>query len=123
MSRGDLISEAHAAGFTFHHAGGDRCMLSLWLREGVPSTVPPYATHQVGVAGVVMDEDTRLLLVKEAAGPAHVGWKFPGGLADLGEEISDTAVREVRGNGAIAAMRSGSGTGHVGRNEQCSMSG
>jgi len=94
-------------------------MLSLWLREGVPSAVPPYATHQVGVAGVVMDEDTRLLLVKEAAGPAHVGWKFPGGLADLGEEISDTAVREVRGSGAVAAMRSERGAGRVGRHERC----
>lgn len=92
-ARGDVISAASAAGFRFHHAEGDVCTMHLWLPTDRPCPVPPYATHQVGVAGLVVADDGRMLFVKE---PGRIaGWKLPGGHADLGEELGETAAREV----------------------------
>ncbi|XP_077627018.1 nucleoside diphosphate-linked moiety X motif 6 isoform X4 [Crocuta crocuta] len=66
----------------------------LWLGEG-PSRLPGYATHQVGVAGAVFDENTRKILVVQDRNKLKNMWKFPGGLSEPGEDIGDTAVREV----------------------------
>ncbi|CAJ0968798.1 unnamed protein product [Ranitomeya imitator] len=57
-----LIAYAAAEGFTFHHAQNDTSTLTLWLRDG-PSKLPEYATHQVGVAGAVLDEISGKVLV------------------------------------------------------------
>jgi hypothetical protein len=93
MAQGAHIAAAREHGFAFHHAEGDSAALFKWLAPG-PCKVPPYGTHQVGVAGVVRDPATgALLVVKEMRGSQ---WKFPGGLADAGEEFGATAEREVR---------------------------
>ena len=84
---------AHAAGFSFHHAEGATAMLTIWLQDGVPNVVPPFATTQVGVAGVVIDARQRILVVKDR-GKSPV-WKFPGGLSNRGESIGACAEREV----------------------------
>ncbi|XP_043829082.1 nucleoside diphosphate-linked moiety X motif 6 isoform X2 [Dromiciops gliroides] len=68
--------------------------MTLWLGEG-PSRLPGYATHQVGVAGAVFDEDTGKVLVVQDRNKMKNAWKFPGGLSEPGEDIGDTAVREV----------------------------
>ncbi|CAH2300890.1 nucleoside diphosphate-linked moiety X motif 6 isoform X1 [Pelobates cultripes] len=81
-------------GFTFHHAEHDTSTLTLWLKDG-PSNLPGYATHQVGVAGAVFDEDTGKVLVVQDRNKTVNSWKFPGGLSDHGEDIGITAVREV----------------------------
>ncbi|XP_058577431.1 nucleoside diphosphate-linked moiety X motif 6 isoform X2 [Neofelis nebulosa] len=57
-----FIAPAASLGFCFHHAESDSSTLTLWLGEG-PSRLPGYATHQVGVAGAVFDENTRKILV------------------------------------------------------------
>jgi 8-oxo-dGTP pyrophosphatase MutT (NUDIX family) len=107
---GDAISAALAAGFTFHHAKGGSALLFRWLRDGTPCKVPPYAGTQVGVAGVVIDDHERLLLVRERSGgkdgkPGPL--KFPGGLADIGEGFGQTAEREVwEETGVRAGFRS-----------------
>lgn len=62
----------------------------LWLKDG-ECKVPSYATHHVGVGGVVVNDD-KILLVKES--DKH-GWKFPGGYVNLGEEFGDAATREI----------------------------
>ena len=49
-----LIPVAFAHGFNYHHAVGNYAMLLKWLPQQVTCSVPPYATHQVGVAGIVM---------------------------------------------------------------------
>jgi 8-oxo-dGTP pyrophosphatase MutT (NUDIX family) len=100
----DLFSAAAAAGFTFHHARGPSARLLAWLRPG-PCRVPAYGGTQVGVAGVVIDDAGRLLVVKErtGGGGAAAQWKFPGGLADIGEALGATAEREVREETGIAA--------------------
>ncbi|CAM9101688.1 unnamed protein product [Pylaiella littoralis] len=87
------ISIASHYGFQFHHTQPKYIMMYLWLPEDVPDKVPAYGTHHLGVAGCVMNDNQEVLLVKDR----HEGamWKFPGGLADLGEGIGEAAVREV----------------------------
>ncbi|XP_058922779.1 nucleoside diphosphate-linked moiety X motif 6 isoform X1 [Kogia breviceps] len=89
-----FIAPAASLGFCFHHAESDSSTLTLWLGEG-PSRLPGYATHQVGVAGAVFDENTRKILVVQDRNKLKNMWKFPGGLSEPGEDIGDTAVREV----------------------------
>ncbi|XP_029797121.1 nucleoside diphosphate-linked moiety X motif 6 isoform X2 [Suricata suricatta] len=89
-----FIAPAASLGFCFHHAESDSSTLTLWLGEG-PSRLPGYATHQVGVAGAVFDENTRKILVVQDRNKMKNMWKFPGGLSEPGEDIGDTAVREV----------------------------
>ncbi|CAN0386118.1 unnamed protein product [Ectocarpus sp. 12 AP-2014] len=88
-----FISIASHYGFQLHHTQPKYLMMYLWLPEDVPDKVPPYGTHHVGVAGCVMNSQDEVLLVKDK----HKGamWKFPGGLADVGEGIGEAAVREV----------------------------
>ncbi|CAN2388859.1 Nudix (nucleoside diphosphate linked moiety X)-type motif 6 [Pristimantis euphronides] len=89
-----LITYAASEGFTFHHAENDTSTLMLWLRNG-PSKLPGYATHQVGVAGAVLDEVSGKVLVVQDRNKTVNAWKFPGGLSDPGEDIGATVVREV----------------------------
>ncbi|XP_052585865.1 nucleoside diphosphate-linked moiety X motif 6 isoform X3 [Peromyscus californicus insignis] len=89
-----FIASAASLGFRFHHADSHSSTLTLWLGEG-PSRLPGYATHQVGVAGAVFDESTRKVLVVQDRNKLKNMWKFPGGLSEPGEDIGDTAVREV----------------------------
>lgn len=87
------IKEAVNAGFILHHAQDGRVAMVKWLREGA-SKVPSFGTHQIGVAGICINEHSQVLVCKEKNSKfAH--WKFPGGLADKGEELGDAAEREV----------------------------
>ncbi|XP_074129802.1 nucleoside diphosphate-linked moiety X motif 6 [Sminthopsis crassicaudata] len=89
-----FINPAASLGLRFHHAESDASLMTLWLGEG-PSRLPGYATHQVGVAGAVFDEDTGKVLVVQDRNKMKNTWKFPGGLSEPGEDIGDTAIREV----------------------------
>lgn len=97
---------AHAAehGFVYHHAEGQHAVLKRWLQPILEDKVPPYATHQVGVAGLCMDKMGRILLVKEWRDvPASEGggrvpssqWKLPGGMLERGESFSEAVEREI----------------------------
>jgi ADP-ribose pyrophosphatase YjhB (NUDIX family) len=93
-SMGHLIPLAAHVGFKFHHAEGDFATMLLWLGSG-ENKVPPFATHHVGVGAAVIS-DTKLLVVREKEKHAGInGWKLPGGLVNLNEEISAAASREV----------------------------
>ncbi|GAA6222003.1 nucleoside diphosphate-linked moiety X motif 6 isoform X1 [Lates japonicus] len=92
LSRCAAAASTH--GFTFHHARHDHAVLALWLGEG-ESRLPGFATHQVGVAGAVVDESNGKVLVVQDRNKTKNAWKFPGGLSDPGENIGATAVREV----------------------------
>ncbi|NXE36325.1 NUDT6 protein, partial [Ptilorrhoa leucosticta] len=89
-----LVAVAASQGFAFHHAEQGSSTLTLWLGEG-PSRLPGFATHQLGVAGAVLDESTGKVLVVQDRNKTVNAWKFPGGLSNPGEDIGDTAVREV----------------------------
>ncbi|CAG5135139.1 unnamed protein product [Candidula unifasciata] len=95
MSLGRLLPVASKYGFAFHHAEGGRATLVLWLSAGQESRIPIFATHQVGVSGIVINENTwEVLVVQDKNRPFQI-WKFPGGLSELGENIVETAEREV----------------------------
>jgi hypothetical protein len=72
ISQGHLLSAAGECGFEFHNAEGKTAVLHRWLREG-KSPVPLYATHHVGVGAIVLDNQSRLLLVREAGKHSHKG--------------------------------------------------
>ncbi|XP_033743589.1 nucleoside diphosphate-linked moiety X motif 6-like [Pecten maximus] len=92
---GRFIPIAAKLGFQFHHAEENNCLLKLWMKENGEDKTPRFATHQVGVAGFVFREDTQSVLVVKDRKSKFSYWKFAGGLSDLGEDIGDTAVREV----------------------------
>lgn len=67
IGRGDLIAAAAEQGFRFHHASGSKAMLVTWLPTDQPDSIPLYATHQIGVGGIVVDGD-KVLTIRERNG-------------------------------------------------------
>ncbi|MEC8987021.1 MAG: NUDIX domain-containing protein [Chloroflexota bacterium] len=89
------IATASEEGFLFHHATEDYAMMTLQVEED--AFVPPYATHYIGIGGVVINQNRELLVVSEryrAAGRGP-GYKLPGGALQPGEHLAEAAVREV----------------------------
>ncbi len=91
-----LIPIAVEHGFVFHHSQKQYAMLTRSLEPG--AFIPNYATHYVGAGGVVIDADSRLLVVNERyrRNRDQPFWKMPGGLLEPGEHIHDGVSREVR---------------------------
>ena len=42
-------------GFRLHHAKDDYVLVTKWLPEGVESKIPEFASHYVGVGGLVFN--------------------------------------------------------------------
>ncbi len=98
ISKAALVPAAVEAGFIYHHADASSVLLTLPLEAG--AFIPPYATHYVGVGGVVVNDANELLVVSERYkewNPSRKGFSFklPGGALRPGEHVSDAAVREV----------------------------
>ena len=97
-----LAAVAAEHGFEYHHAEPRHAVLKKWLQPALVDKVPPRSTHQVGAAGMVIDEERRaILVVKElrdlpggGRGPSEQ-WKLPGGLVERGETFEDGVGREV----------------------------
>lgn len=49
---------------------------------------------RLGAAVIILNEQGHVLLVKQSYG--RLNWELPGGAAELGESIIETALREVR---------------------------
>lgn len=94
ISRATLIEVASTVGFQFHHAEGTTATLCKWLIVDQESRIPTFATHQVGVGAVVINDSNEILCVREKRNN-YRPWKIPGGLAELGEHLDEAAVREV----------------------------
>ncbi|ELU04314.1 hypothetical protein CAPTEDRAFT_175223 [Capitella teleta] len=95
LQQGALISVAANHGFVYHHAENKHAVMCQWLDMDSPSRLPQFATHQVGVAGCVVDHESKSVLVIRDKHKRYSLWKFPGGLAELGEDLNQTAVREI----------------------------
>jgi 8-oxo-dGTP pyrophosphatase MutT (NUDIX family) len=97
-NQSELISIATNLGFDFHHAQPGYVLLTKWLPSMEPNKLPRYANHQIGVAGLVVNDKDELLVIQEKylRSLRRPIWKFPGGLADPGEDLYETAIREVK---------------------------
>jgi ADP-ribose pyrophosphatase YjhB (NUDIX family) len=96
LMNGQVFTAAANTGFEFHHASGNLAFLLKWLNKTMPCKVPTYSTHVCGVGGVVIDTNGQVLVVQERSPRfSNVGWKFPGGLSESGEDFGTTAAREV----------------------------
>lgn len=72
-------------------------LMTYWLPDS-PSTLPPNASHQVGIGAFVMNEFREVLVVQEKNGPLRGSgvWKMPTGLINQAEDLCAGAVREVK---------------------------
>lgn len=93
MDNAHLVPIAGRYGFRFHHTKNDYIKMLLWLDDNIECKVPPFATHHVGVGGVVLNNNNEILLVKEKLKNSQ--WKLPGGYVNLGEDIGVAASREI----------------------------
>ena len=59
------------------------------------------------VAGTVPEQDGRLLLTRRSIDPGRGRWTFPGGFVDLGETVTDAAVRETLEETGLAVVLTG----------------
>lgn len=86
-------------GFEMHHAMSDYLMLTKWLpnQQEDPDMMPNFATHFIGVGGLVMNQRKEILLVQEKFSLLNTTpmWKLPGGLVDPHERLSTAVEREV----------------------------
>jgi ADP-ribose pyrophosphatase YjhB (NUDIX family) len=62
-------------------------MMTKWLSPAA-NTLPPNASHQVGVGAFVVNEQQQVLVVQEANGPLRGEgfWKMPTGIVHQGED-------------------------------------
>ncbi|XP_074641025.1 uncharacterized protein LOC141898812 [Tubulanus polymorphus] len=81
--------------FVFHHAKPEYVMMNQWLPEGY-NHLPEYANQYHGVGGFVINDRNELLVVKEKFSISEAKWHLPGGQANAGEDLGETAIREVK---------------------------
>lgn len=95
IGQSNLIPVAARHGFSYHHAREDKAVLSIWLDSETQSKLPQFANHSLAAAGCCFNEETKDVLLVKDKGSFSKWWKFPGGVADIGEDIGDAAVRET----------------------------
>jgi 8-oxo-dGTP pyrophosphatase MutT (NUDIX family) len=95
IGKSPLIPVAVNQGFTFHHSADDYLMLTAILQEG--AWVPHFATHYIGIGGVVLTPERELLVVREIYGVAGrpPTLKLPGGALHPNEHLAEAVEREV----------------------------
>jgi 8-oxo-dGTP pyrophosphatase MutT (NUDIX family) len=105
-NRTELMPCAIDSGFEIHHAQPGYIQLTAWLPKlfddstAAESTLPGYATHFVGVGGVVLNDANELLVVSERYQPkgfdqTAIRYKLPGGHVDRGESLACAVEREI----------------------------
>ncbi|MEZ4861051.1 MAG: NUDIX domain-containing protein [Caldilineaceae bacterium] len=90
-----FIPVAVGMGFIFHHSTEEQSTLVYRLQPN--AFIPPYASHYIGVGGVVINERNELLVVCEKYHRVNRPrfYKLPGGLVDPDEHLADAVVREI----------------------------
>lgn len=111
--RSDLMPILYNAGFENHHCGAGFIMLTKRLLES--AVIPHFATHSIGVGGIVINAQNEILSVREKD---HIktrpyNWKFPGGMLDPYEHFEQGVIREVlEETGIITKFENFIGFGH-----------
>ncbi|KAJ0733370.1 putative hydrolase [Helianthus annuus] len=74
----NLVKPAVKEGFLYHHAEPTYLMLVYWIPE-TNHTLPPNASHRVGVASFVVNNNGEILVVQEKSGVFKGSgvWKLP----------------------------------------------
>ncbi|KAJ0251187.1 Pre-nudix hydrolase domain-containing protein [Hirschfeldia incana] len=101
----NLVEPAVSEGFRYHHAEADYLMLVSWI-SNTPDTIPANASHIVGVGALVLNKNTReVLVVQEKSGyfKNKNVWKLPTGVVNEGEDICTGVAREVEEETGIVA--------------------
>lgn len=95
LSKSNLIPIAVGLGFNFHHSSQDYLMLTHQIVKS--SYIPPYATHYIGVGGVVLNADKQILVVSEKYRSQYKepSYKLPGGAVHQGEHLEAAIIREI----------------------------
>ena len=52
MEKSALIAQSAELGFRYHRAENTSAVVYRWLQQDMSCKIPPFATHQVGVAGL-----------------------------------------------------------------------
>ncbi|KAF5481922.1 hypothetical protein F2P56_002533 [Juglans regia] len=96
QGQADLVPIAIQEGFDYHHAESGYVMLVYWI-PNEPCTLPASPSHQIGVAGFVINDKKQVLVVKEKCPCSCSGvWKLPTGYINKSEDIFDGVMREVK---------------------------
>ncbi len=103
IGKAALIPEAVDQGFVFHHSSEDYLMLTAILQKG--AWLPHFATHYIGIGGVVLTPERELLTVREIYGVAGrpPTLKLPGGALHPGENLAEAVEREVLEETGVSA--------------------
>ncbi|XP_059638275.1 nudix hydrolase 8-like [Cornus florida] len=96
LEQADLIPIAIQEGFNYHHAEPGYVMLTYWIPND-SCMLPDGPSHQIGIAGFVINDKEEVLVVKENCPCYGSGvWKLPTGYINKSEEIFSGAIREVK---------------------------
>ena len=103
IGKSAVIPEAVNQGFIFHHSSEDYLMLTIILQEG--AWLPHFATHYIGIGGVVLTPERDLLVVRELYGVAGrpPTLKLPGGALHPNENLAEAVEREVLEETGVSA--------------------
>jgi ADP-ribose pyrophosphatase YjhB (NUDIX family) len=71
-------------------------MLTNWIPKDEEYKLPEYATHFIGVGGLVLNSKNEILLVKENNSMIKGLYKLPGGFSETGESLLEGCRREVK---------------------------
>jgi hypothetical protein len=107
-----VCAAAARHGFAFHHAQEDTAVMLRWLPgEAEPNPVPEFATHIVGVGGLVLNR-------KHVRVPLHVpswsfGLGFPYAAAVLVTRFVQERATDRHAGGAVCPRGTPASRGHV----------
>ncbi|XP_022882505.1 nudix hydrolase 8-like [Olea europaea var. sylvestris] len=94
--KASLSTWKYKEGFVYHHAEPAYVMLTYWIPDE-PCVLPLGPSHQIGIAGFVINDNKEILVVKEKCSCSCYGvWKLPTGYINKSEELFSGAVREVK---------------------------
>ncbi len=68
--------------------------MARWLPDNKENVLPAYATHASCVASIVINDQNKILTVKEKY--HDIGYKLPTGVAKIREDFINAAIRETK---------------------------